>query len=104
MSEYNLNTVEAIRDEALRRVFDNAPEDWRIGAMKVVERLKGEKVTGEAIRLACEEKGIKPHHPNAWGAFIAWLKRSSVLKPTGVYVNMVGPKSNARKTEVYIVR
>jgi hypothetical protein len=103
MSIYKECAATQMRDEALDRVYSRAPDDWKAGSAKVVRSMKGQKVTGEDIRLACEARDLRPHHHNAWGAFISWLKRQRVIVGTGTYVNMKGPRSNARKTEVYQV-
>jgi hypothetical protein len=104
MSVYKELAAQILRDAALEQVYYNAPEDWKAAALNVVLSMKSQLVTGEDIRLACEARNIKPHHHNAWGAFISSLKRQGVLAPTGKWVNMRGPKSNARKTELYHVR
>ena len=103
MSVYKEQAATLMRNEALDRVFSNASEDWKARALRVVLSMRGQRVTGEDVRLACEALGIRPHHHNAWGAFISSLRRSGKLMPTGEYVNMRGAKSNARKTEVYRV-
>lgn len=91
------------RDDALAQVWDNAPEDWRVLARRVVRTMNGQRVTGEDIRLRCAELDITPHHHNAWGALIAKLVRSGWLVPTRQWVPMKGAKSHGRQTQIYIV-
>lgn len=95
------------RDAALNQVWDNASFDWKVLARMVVRTFQGQTVTGEDIRLRCEELNIVPHHPNAWGGFIMRLTKDRYGRPplrhTGKYVPMRGPKSNARVTPVYYV-
>jgi hypothetical protein len=93
-----------MRDAALEQVYGNTSDLWKTRVNAIVNGLTGSEVTGEDIRMACERSGVKPHHPNAWGSIISNLKRKGRLIPTGRYVNMKGPKSNARKTEVYYVK
>ena len=93
-------TGKQLRDEALERVLEHAGDDWRTQAAAIVETLRGE-VTGEDIRLACQEHGIEPHHSNAWGGFVAALVKDKTLIPTGLYVAMKAKGSHARKTQVY---
>ena len=105
------------RDEALRRVSDNAGafvEDalaWLKGyaelvVIKEAHQLLDEhprQVTGEALRLMIERAGITPHHPNAWGAFVAVAVRRGILVPTGRWEAMKAKRSHARRTPVYRV-
>jgi hypothetical protein len=89
------------RDEALRRVSDNAGEDWHTAAMRVFRELPQGEFTGEDIRIACLVKGVIPHHHNAWGAFIMGLIRSGLVTKTGKRTKMKAPKSHARETDIY---
>jgi len=91
---------ETARDAALSVVVENAGEDWKADAMDVFRGLSGE-LTGEDIRLACRERGVLPHHPNAWGGFIAGLVRAGQLEPTGRYRQMTSKGSHARETKIY---
>ena len=61
----------------------------------------GMVVTGETVRRMIEPVVGAPHHHNAWGACITQLVRRGYLVPTGRWVPMTGPKSNARKTPEY---
>ena len=107
MSKEQLAFALDSRDEALTEVWEHAPDDWKVLARLVVRTFQGKTVTGEDIRLRCEELNIVPHHPNAWGSFIMRLTKARFGKPplihTGRYVAMRGPKSNARVTPVYFV-
>lgn len=89
------------RDVAFSQVLDHAGEDWRVRAAIVVQRMRACEVTGEDVRISCEAANVKPHHHNAWGAFIAGLVRDGSLIPTGRYVAMKAKGSHARKTQLY---
>lgn len=89
------------RDEALVRVSLNAGDDWRDAARAVLDLMPESEVTGEDVRLACEARGVRPHHHNAWGAVIAGFVRDGLLEPTGRYIPMRAKGSHARKTQVY---
>ena len=89
------------RDAATARVLDNAGEDWRDAAERVFESMTDDELTGEDIRLACEAAGVKPHHNNAWGAFILSLVRDGRLEATGRYRPMRAAGSHGRETKVY---
>ena len=90
------------KDEALQTVLVNAGQDWKASAVAVVQSMTQAEVTGEDIRLACEEHNIKPHTPKAWGGFIASLIKSGMLKATGRRAAMRAKGSHARKTDVYV--
>jgi hypothetical protein len=90
----------AQRDAALERVADNAG-DFMGAALATVARLPAGEWTGEQIRTAVLNRGIVPHHHNAWGALICAAVKQGLVVPTGRYVAMRARKSHARKTPVY---
>ena len=92
------------KEHSLKRVLENATEDWKALARRVVRTMRGREVTGEDIRLRCLELDIAPHHHNAWGALVSSLVKQGWLVPTGRWVPMRGEKSNARQTQTYLVR
>lgn len=98
-----MTTAEEARDEALDRVSENAGEDFRDQVHALVAELpSGMEVTGEDIRHLCEDRGIEPHHHNAWGATIRGLV-GEYIEATGEYTNAVDPPSHASKIAVYEV-
>lgn len=100
-----MHTEIEARDAALAQVLANAGEQWQAKAEKHINTvLDGQMVTGEDMRLSCLKAGIKPHHPNAWGGFVAGLIKREVIEPTGIFRQMKAPGSHARITRVYIVR
>lgn len=98
-----LSGANAAKKEALDQVWEQAPEDWKDRARLVVYSMRGQAVTGEDIRLACEKREITPHHSNAWGAFISHLVRDGTLVHTERYVPMKALASHGRRTALYIV-
>ena len=98
-----------LKREKTRQVLENAGYDWQMLVRLVVRTMRGEHVTGEDIRVRCEDLNIRPHHHNAWGAMISQLASPKdgsrpYLIETGKLVNMRTAKSHARKTMVYLVR
>ena len=92
----------AARDAALETVVAHAGETWKETATRIARAISpGREVTGEDIRLACEQANIRPHHSNAWGGFIYGLVTAGILEGTGRYVNMKAKGSHGRKTQVY---
>ena len=90
------------RDASLEQVLENAGEHWREQALDIFRNLpSGSRMTGEDLRLLCQEQNVKPHHHNAWGAFIAGLVRAGHIVPTGKYQPMRSRGSHARETKVY---
>lgn len=65
--------------------------------------LVGRRVTGEDLRLHCEQFGVFPHHSNAWGAIVHHLVRRGFLERTGEYRQMKIVTSHARVNPVYRV-
>jgi hypothetical protein len=95
-------TEKESRDVSLERVLENAGEHWREQALGIFRNLpSGSRMTGEDLRLLCQEQNVKPHHHNAWGAFIAGLVRAGHIVPTGKYQPMRSRGSHARETKVY---
>ena len=101
--------AELEKQKGMARVWDNAPEDWKVLARRVVRTMRGQKVTGEDIKLRCLALEIAPHHHNAWGSFISRLasgksNEAPLLIATKEVVKTKGKKSHARDTRVWIVR
>jgi hypothetical protein len=95
-----VTSARALRDVACEQVLANAGQKWQTDARSILLQMPSE-LTGEDIRLACEDKGIKPHNNNAWGSFVLSLIKQGYLEPTGRYVAMRSDVSHARKTQVY---
>jgi hypothetical protein len=89
-----------LRDEAIERVEVQAFSGAVAG---VVRGLGGMHVTGEDIRRICTDRGVTPHHSNAWGGVISGLVRVGQLRATGEYRQMADTRSHARETKVYEV-
>lgn len=64
------------RDDALRRVCENAGQDWLNRAAAVADAFiaglpVGTRFTGETVTLACRAAGVgEPHHHNSWGGMM----------------------------------
>ena len=98
----NLFSARHDRDEALALVTDNAGPSWMDKALAEIIKVHGE-VTGEKIRGIVTHAIGPPHHHNAWGAVVRTAIKRGILHRTGQRVNMMGPKSHARMTDVYVV-
>ena len=92
------------KDAAIDQVLDNAGLSWQERATAVLRGMTASEVTGEDVRLACEARGVRPHHHNAWGGLTSRLVKAGLLVPTGRYVAMKAKGSHARKTQVYYRR
>lgn len=98
-----MTTAEKQKEQQLSLVWENAATDWKQQARQIVREafMLGDTFTGEDIRLICEFKDVKPHHPNAWGAFTRSLRMTGMIEETGEWVAMRSPKSNGRRTPQY---
>lgn len=88
------------RDQALEQVSTNAKTFMEAATIELLKLPKGE-YTGEEIRINISNKGIGPHHPNAWGALIMYGLRNGILSDTGKISKMKTKTSHARKTSIY---
>lgn len=91
----------AARDQALERVAVHAGTEFMKAGLMAIALIKGEDVTGEAIRVILIGKGIRPHHPNAWGALVQQALKLGLILETGLYTKMTDVRSHARKTQIY---
>lgn len=91
----------AARDEALNRVALHAGSEFMKAGLFAISNIKGEDVTGEAVRVILIGQGIKPHHPNAWGSLVRQAIKLGLLIETGLYTKMTDVRSHARKTQIY---
>ena len=93
-----------LRDKGLAQVSEHN-ENWMFWALDEaeiwVEHTLKDDFTGEDIRRWIESEGLKPNHPNAWGALINTLIKRKIIVPTGEYRAMKDNTSHARKTPVY---
>lgn len=99
----NLFEAAGARDAALAQVSHNAGTFTDAALTALRQFPQGYEGTGEQIRLLIERRGIRPHHPNAWGAVINTAVRRGLLTDTGRMERMNTLKSHARKTSVYKV-
>ena len=98
-------TAEEARDAALKRITENAGEDWKISCLQVLLGIKrGTLLTGEIFRKKCSGLGLIPHHPNAWGGLIMGMIKQGLMEDVGDYRKTQDPKSHARKSIIYKVR
>jgi hypothetical protein len=109
MTEYHdlplLAYGEQLRDQALAVVTTDAGPAWMDKAEALIRtRLGGTEVLAESFRLLCEEEGIKPHHPNAWGGLTNRLIRHGVLVDTGRIAKSTAPRSHARRQPIWRVQ
>ena len=72
-------------------------------ARKAALRTKvGKPITGETIRLRCEESGVTAPTPSVWGGVIQSLVRANVLTKTDETVRMTSPQARGRRSPVYM--
>jgi peroxiredoxin len=88
---------ELARDAALARV---ARPDFMSAALAALADLDGD-FTGEEIRIWLTQRGIVPHHSNAWGALIRAAVVRHLIEETGEWRKMRAVSSHARRTPVY---
>lgn len=101
MSQYDMFESKSARDAALNQVEENAG-NFTVAALDAIASIpSGSIMTGEDIRRAVSNAGIRPHHHNAWGALINIGIKRKLIEPTGDYVHMSDIKSHARRTPVY---
>jgi hypothetical protein len=91
------------RDNAQTAVLDNAGVEWRQQVRDYIKGIApGTELRGEQVRTLCLDRGIKPHHHNAWGAMIKTLVKEGYLEVIdGKFEAMQAKGSHARKTQVY---
>jgi hypothetical protein len=89
------------RDEGIEQVSENAGNFMDEG-LDAIRALAFLEITGEFIRRHLEEKGIKPHHVNAWGALINVAVKRKYLIPTERFLKSTSPKNHAHHYRVYL--
>ncbi len=88
------------RNEAIEQVSSNAT-DFMHKAIVEIAMLEKAEYSGEDIRLILTEKGITPHHHNAWGALISHATRKGLLENTGRLKKSRIITSHAKKSFIY---
>ena len=103
--EFSAEASEAARDHALAAVGRNAgPEFHEQAKAVIIERLSGTECLAEEMRRVCEEAGVMPHSPNAWGWLTNRLVRAGILIDTGRLGKSTSVKSHARRQPIWRVR
>lgn len=101
----SLQTGQSLRDQGTTQVLDNAGGEWADQAISCIRRhWSGREGIAEDFRRTCMDHGLRPHHPNAWGALTLQMKRQKLLEETGEWRAPKDRKSHARPTRVYRVR
>lgn len=93
---------ESNRDRAIEGIARKGEVFMSKGMVQIANLPKDHEFTGEDIRVLLNERGIHPHHSNAWGALIMNAIRNGMLIDTGRVRKMKTPKSHARKTTIYL--
>lgn len=98
-----MNEAQRLADQFMDQVLSNAPEDFADNVVRYVVSIpQGTLCTGESIRLDCLERGITPHHHNAWGAAISRCVRAGLLSETGRFPRMKSRSSHSRRNPEYV--
>ena len=72
-------------------------------ARKAALRTKvGKTLTGETIRLRCQESGVTAPTPAAWGGVIQSLVRAKLLTKTNETARMTSLQARGRRSPVYV--
>lgn len=64
---------------------------------------KGRSIIGEDLRRVVYDKGKRLRHPNCWGPLIRRLTTDRWLGPTPAMGVPQSPKTNGRRSIVYVV-
>lgn len=96
--------AESARDEGIGRVREHNPNFM----LKCLDELRpfkrernGRSFIAEEFRHHCQERGLVPRHPNAWGSMVMNAVRYRLIEKTGVHEKMTDKKSHARQTPLY---
>jgi hypothetical protein len=88
-------------------VLDHQPDDFPSALAAVIrDHFRGQTVTGDAITAKALALGLKPTHPNAWGAaYGAIAKRyPGLLRATGQWVkSSINPRNHGSRYPLYEV-
>jgi hypothetical protein len=99
--------AEQARNQALAVVAGNAGS-WMTAAMAAAVQCRQSHpwpggFVAEDLRAQLVKDGLpRPHHHNVWGAFTNQAIKEKLIRKTGQYRNMRGPRSHARSTPVYV--
>ena len=97
-----------LRDAGIERVISHESnyDDFLRKVVLVIEQdFRGMEVTFGEITARCRDRGINPHHPNAWGATCNSVikRRPGLLTPTGRFVKSKNKNSHALPYPLYRV-
>jgi len=96
--------AQAAKEEAIRRVEDNADRSWldeAWSAVRVVAERRMEFTTDAVHGLLQAWEVPEPHEPRALGPIMQRAIKRGICVPTGVYRPSVRPACNCRPIMVY---
>lgn len=91
------------RDEGRKRVYDNAPDDWKLAAYNVgmsVARDAAE-VTPDDMWEVLDQHWTRPRDSRALGQVMLELSRSGVLEATGRVIHTSQPSRHSGQAAVW---
>ena len=95
---------EALKAAGMAQTLERAGMTFVERACAVVQKVHGgERILAEAWRTTCEEHGVRPHHPNAWGALTSAMSRRGVIRPTGEYVKATSTRNHGHPYQLWEV-
>ena len=95
--EASSSSGKALKAAGMAQVLENAGKPFTSLVGDVVKEVfAGQVVTAEQWRTACEERGIRPHHPNAWGSVTSAMRKRGLIREVDAKpVPAKSPKSRA---------
>ena len=95
---------EALKAAGMTQALERAGMTFVERACAVVQKVHGgERILAEAWRATCEEHGVRPHHPNAWGALTSSMARRGIIRATGQYVKANSKRNHSHPYQLWEV-
>ena len=95
---------EALKADGMTQTLERAGTAFVDRACAVIQKVHaGERLLAETWRATCEEHGVRPHHPNAWGALTSSMSRRGVIRPTGEFVKATSKRNHAHPYQLWEV-
>lgn len=100
----NLNPGYKPMIDGIQQAQDNAKDTWKQEARNLVlwvaQTYKTDFILDQVMRLL-EQKGMPPHHPNAFGGIVRKLVSEGLIRPTGAFRASTNKSAHCRMMRVY---
>lgn len=102
---FDQQQAQLLKEDGMASALTNAGDSFAERACALIQAVHGGDVLlAEQWRQTCVEAGVVPHHPNAWGALTAVLRKRQIIKDTGRFQTAQSVRNHGHTYRLWQVR